>query len=210
MDHVVLTAQKRANTGSAEAARLRRNGKIPAVVYGRSGQAMPIVLDALEFGRKIKGVSESTLLNLSVDGAQHEVFVKDTQRDIFKGAFLHVDFYEVEKGKALHAKVPVHVVGTAQGVREGGVLEAPLHELEVECLPKDLPEHIDVDVSNLKGNESIHVRDLKLASGVKILTNPEQVVALVKFAKAETAEAAPAAAAAAAPAAAPAAEAPKA
>jgi len=200
MDHVVLNAQKRANTGSAEAARLRRSGKIPAVVYGRSGKAMPIVLDALEFGRKTKGISESTLLNLSVDGSQHEVFIKDTQRDIFKGAFLHVDFYEVEKGKALHAKVPVHVVGTAQGVREGGVLEAPLHELEIECLPKDLPEHIDVDVSNLKGNESIHVRDLKLASGIKILTNPEQVVALVKFAKAEvaseSAEAAPAAAAA--------------
>jgi large subunit ribosomal protein L25 len=200
MDHVVLNAQKRANTGSAEAARLRRSGKIPAVVYGRSGKAMPIVLDALEFGRKTKGISESTLLNLSVDGSQHEVFIKDTQRDIFKGAFLHVDFYEVEKGKALHAKVPVHVVGNAQGVREGGVLEAPLHELEIECLPKDLPEHIDVDVSHLKGNESIHVRDLKLASGIKILTNPEQVVALVKFAKAEvaaeTTEAAPAAAAA--------------
>lgn len=203
MDHVVLNAQKRANTGSAEAARLRRSGKIPAVVYGRSGKAMPIVLDALEFGRKTKGISESTLLNLSVDGSQHEVFIKDTQRDIFKGAFLHVDFYEVEKGKALHAKVPVHVVGTALGVREGGVLEAPLHELEIECLPKDLPEHIDVDVSNLKGNESIHVRDLKLASGIKILTNPEQVVALVKFAKAEvaseSAEAAPATPAAEAP-----------
>jgi len=187
MDHVVLTAQKRATTGSAEAARLRRNGKIPAVVYGRSGQAMSIVLDALDFGRKIKGVSESTLLNLSIDGAQHEVFIKDTQRDIFKGSFIHVDFYEVEKGKTVHAKVPVHVVGTAEGVRVGGVLESPLHELEVESLPKDLPEHIDVDVSSLKANESLHVRDLKLASGIKILTNPDQVVAVVKFAKAEAA-----------------------
>lgn len=201
MDHVVLTAQKRATTGSAEAARLRRSGKIPAVVYGRSGKAFSIVLDALEFGRKVKGISESTLLNLSIDGAEHEVFIKDTQRDIFKGTFLHVDFYEVEKGKALHAKVPVHVVGTAQGVREGGVLEAPLHELEVECLPKDLPEHIDVDVSSLKGNQSIHVRDLKLASGIKILTSPDQVVALVKFSKAEAAaeSAAEAASAAEAP-----------
>lgn len=203
MDHVVLTAQKRANTGSAEAARMRRSGKIPAVVYGRSGQAFSIVLDALEFGRKVKGVSESTLLSLTIDGTQHEVFIKDTQRDIFKGNFIHVDFYEVEKDRAFHAKVPVHVVGTAQGVREGGVLETPLHELEVECLPKDLPEHIEVDVTDLKGNQSIHVRDLKLASGIKILTNPDQVVALVKFAKAEIAaeptEAAPAASAAEAP-----------
>lgn len=185
MDHVVLNAQKRVNTGSADAARLRRGGQIPAVVYGSSGQAYSIVLDALEFGRRVKGVSESTLLNLAIDGVQHEVFIKDTQRDIFKGTFLHVDFYEVEKGKILHAKVPVHVVGTAQGVREGGVLEAPLHELEVECLPKDLPEHIEVDVSDLKVNQSLHVRDIKSASGVKVLTNPEQVVALVKFAKAE-------------------------
>ncbi|AEJ18946.1 50S ribosomal protein L25 [Gracilinema caldarium] len=187
MDHVVLTAQKRAVTGSADAARLRRNGKIPAVVYGRSGQAMSIVLDALDFGRKIKGVSESTLLNLSIDGAQHEVFIKDTQRDIFKGSFIHVDFYEVEKGKTVHAKVPVRVIGTAEGVRLGGILEAPLHELEVECLPKDLPEHIDIDVTNLKANEALHVRDLKLASEIRVLTNPEQVVALVKFAKAEAA-----------------------
>ena len=185
MDHVVLNAQKRVNTGSADAARLRRGGQIPAVVYGSSGQAFPIVLDALEFGRKVKGVSESTLLSLVIDGAQHEVFIKDTQRDIFKGVFLHVDFYEVEKGKTLHAKVPIHVVGSAQGVREGGILEAPLHELEVECLPKDLPEHLEVDVSDLKVNQSLHVRDIKLASGVKVLTNPDQVVALVKFAKAE-------------------------
>ncbi|MCX7655856.1 MAG: 50S ribosomal protein L25 [Treponemataceae bacterium] len=185
MEHVVLTAQKRTGLGSGYAARLRRSGRLPAVMYGAEGKAFPIELNMLEFAKGIKGISESTLINLSVDGVLHEVFIKDLQRDILTGKFLHVDFYEVEKSKALHAKVPVRILGTAEGVRQGGILEVPVHELEVECLPKDLPEHIDVDVSKLGVNQSLHVRDLVPPQGVKFLSNPEMVVATVKFAKVE-------------------------
>lgn len=204
MNQVVFAARKRADTGSREANRLRRSGRIPAVMYGRSGTAVAVDVDALEFVKGIRGISESTIVKLDVDGTTHEAFVKDTQRNILNGSILHVDFYEVESGKLLRAKVSLHVTGTAAGTREGGILENPLHEIEVECFPKNLPERLEVDVSSLKVNQSIHVRDLKLGEGVRLLSNPDQVIALVKYAKSEasSAEAAPAAAA---PAAAPAA-----
>ncbi|MDR1596197.1 MAG: 50S ribosomal protein L25 [Treponema sp.] len=186
MSQVVFSAKNRTETGSGEARRIRRAGRIPAVVYGRSGKALSIDLDALEFVNNVKGISESTIVTINVDGQVRQAFVKDTQRNITDGKILHVDFYEVEAGISLRAKVSVHVHGNPVGVREGGILESPLHDIEVECLPKDLPERIDVDIAELKVNQSIHVRDLKLGEGVRLISNPDQVVALVKFAKAET------------------------
>jgi len=214
MSKVVLTAKNRQEAGSAAARRIRRSGRIPAVLYGRSGNAIPLDLDALEFVRGTKNISESTIVKVEVDGKSYDAFVKDAQRNIIDGNILHVDFYEVESGKLLRAKVSLHITGNPIGVREGGILEKPLHEIDVECLPKDLPERIEVDVSNLNVNQSLHVRDIKLGEGVKLISTPDQVVALVKFAKAEVVaaptaeEAAAAAAAAGAPGAAPAAGAP--
>jgi large subunit ribosomal protein L25 len=186
MSQVVFAARRRAGAGSGGARRLRREGRIPAVVYGRAGQAQSIDLDALEFVNSVRGISESTIVKLEIDGKSHEAFVKDTQRDITNGNILHVDFYEVESGVTLRARVSLHIHGNPIGVREGGVLETPLHEIEVECLPKDLPERIDVDIADLKINQSIHVRDLKLGADVRLISNEDQVIALVKFAKAET------------------------
>lgn len=185
MSQVVLTAQNRTVTGSGAARRIRRTGRIPGVLYGRSGQARAIDVDAQEFVKSIKHISESTIVTVEIEGTAYNAFVKDTQRNIQDGTVLHVDFYEVESGVMLRAKVSVHIHGNPVGVREGGTLELPLHEIEVECLPKDLPQRIAVDVSDLKLNQSIHVRDLALGEGVRIISGPDQVVALVKFAKAE-------------------------
>lgn len=204
MSKVVLQAKNRQKAGSAESRRIRRNGRIPAVIYGRSGKAVSIDLDAIEFTKGTKGISESTIVKVDVDGKSYDAFVKGTQRNIIDGSILHIDFYEVESGVALRAKVSIILLGNPVGVREGGMLENPLHEIEIECLPKDLPERIELDISGLKANQSIHVRDIPLASSVKLISNSDQVVALVKFAKAEAAAAvAPdaATAAAAAPAA---------
>jgi large subunit ribosomal protein L25 len=200
MSQLVFAARNRTKTGSGEARRIRHSGRIPAIIYGRTGAALPIDLDALEFSNGVKGISESTIVKIEIDGETREAFVKDTQRRIMDGAVLHVDFYEVESNTSLRAKVPVHIHGNPAGVREGGILETPLHDVEVECLPKDLPERIEVDVSELRVNQSIHVRDLSPGEGVRFITGGDQVVALVKFAKAETA-AAPEEEAASAPAA---------
>jgi large subunit ribosomal protein L25 len=138
----------------------------------------------------IRNISESTIVKVEIDGTSYDAFIKDTQRNIRDGQVLHVDFYEVESGVLLRAKVSIHIHGNPIGVRDGGILELPLHEVEVECLPKDLPERLDVDVSELKVNQSIHVRDLNLGEGVRVISGGDKVVALVKFARSE-AEAAP-------------------
>jgi len=198
MSKVVLQAKSREKLGSAESRRIRKSGRIPAVIYGRSGAAVSIDLDSVEFIQSTKGISESTIVKVEVSGKSYDAFVKDTQRNIIDGKILHIDFYEVESGIALRAKVSLHLHGNPIGVREGGMLENPVHEIEIECLPKDLPEKIEIDISGLKVNQSLHVRDVPLAAGVKLLSNPDQVVALVKFAKAEAvAVAAPEAAVAA-------------
>jgi large subunit ribosomal protein L25 len=189
MGKVVLSAKNRKESGSAASRRIRRSGRIPAVLYGRAGNAIPLDLDALEFVRGTKNISESTIVKVEVDGKSYDAFVKDAQRNIIDGNLLHVDFYEVESGRVLRAKVSLHITGNPVGVREGGMLEKPLHEIEVECLPKDLPERIEVDVSGLGVNQSLHVRDIPLGDGVRLVSAPDQVVALVKFAKAEAAAA---------------------
>ncbi|MDR0657178.1 MAG: 50S ribosomal protein L25 [Treponema sp.] len=192
MAQVVLKAKNRAGKGSAEARRIRRSGRIPGILYGRTGNSIALDLDALEFSNGIKNISESTIVKVDIEGKSHDAFVKDTQRNITDGKILHVDFYEVEQDALLRARVSVHLNGTPIGVRNGGILESPLHEIEVECFPRDLPERIIVDISGLDVNQSIHVRDISLNEGVKLISAGDQVVALVKFAKAEEA-AAPAA-----------------
>ncbi|MCL1927551.1 MAG: 50S ribosomal protein L25 [Treponema sp.] len=187
MSKVVFSARDRANKGSAEARKLRKSGRIPAVLYGRKGSSIAIDLDALDFMNSVKGISESTIVKVDVNGNVHEAFVKATQRNITDGTILHVDFYEIEGNALLRARVSLRIQGNPIGVREGGILETPLRDVEVECLPKDLPERLEVDVSALKANQAIHVRDLVLGDGVKLISNPDQVVALVKFAKAEAA-----------------------
>lgn len=202
MSNVVFSAKKRTDFGSANSRRLRKLGRVPGVIYGK-GDPAAIDLDARELSNGVKSISESTIVKVDIDGTGHDAFVKATQRNIMDGSFIHVDFYEIEMGKLLRARVSLHITGNPVGVRDGGVLETPLHDIEVECLPKDLPERINVDIAGLGVNQSIHVRDLGLGEGVKLISGEDQVVALVKFAKAEAvAEPAPAAAepAAAAPA----------
>jgi large subunit ribosomal protein L25 len=184
MASIVFKAENRTDFGSSMSRRLRRSGRVPAVIYGHAG-SVNVALDAREFSTGIKGATESTIVQIDVDGKSHEAFVKATQRDIRSGDILHVDFYEVETGKPLHARVPLRIFGNPVGVRDGGILEVPLHHIEVECLPKNLPPRVEVDIGELKVNQTIHARDLALGDGVKLISGEDQVVALVKFAKAE-------------------------
>jgi len=187
MEQKTLAAQMRQHFGSSESRRLRRSGKIPAVVYGTSAPK-GLTIDAHEFNTKFITISESTIIILQIDGDSHDVLIRDYQEDTISGAITHVDFYEIERGKTLRTNVGLHLVGTATGVREGGVQESFLHELEVECLPKDLPEHIEVDISVLEIGHSIHVRDIQAPAGVEILNSPDQVVCMVTHKRAEVEE----------------------
>lgn len=178
MEQVTLAFQERSATKKSAARRLRESGQIPAVVYGQNG-AVPISVEAHEFTLRFADFGENTVIKLQNGKTVYEVLVKDYQDNVLTGQIQHIDFYHVSATKALHAKVPVHLFGTAIGVRNGGLMEQVSHEIEVECLAKDIPHEVRIDVSALEMNQSVYVRDLKLAEGVRVLTNGEAVLAHV-------------------------------
>jgi large subunit ribosomal protein L25 len=191
MEAKKLKVEERQGGGKSVAGRLRSSGKIPAIIYGHT-EPTAITVDAREFRTAFKRITENTIVELHLKGGVREVLVKDYQKDNLTGQILHVDFYEFEKGKALRTRVPIRLVGNPAGVKEGGILESLLHVLEVECFPKDLPEEIALDISELGLDRSLHVRDLILPPAVRALQAPDQVVCLVAHRKAEE-EVAPAA-----------------
>ncbi len=184
MEAKTLATALRSERKKGAARRLRRSGSIPAIVYGH-GEPTAISIDAREFRTKFRHVSESTIITLDAGEKKFEVLIKDYQQDVVNGGILHIDFYEIEAGKAVRTNISVHIEGSPKGVREGGILEHPLYELEIECLPKDLPEDMKIDVSGLEIGDSLHVADLQPPEGVTILSNPDQVVALVSTPRAE-------------------------
>jgi large subunit ribosomal protein L25 len=194
MNQSVIKAVPRAQTTKGELNKLRAQGQIPAVIYGGGDAATHVLLDEKDFLKIAAGISESTILGIEIGGVKKRAFVKARQRNSLTNKIIHVDFLEVVSGRLLHARVPLRLLGIPVGVREGGVLENPAHEIEVECDPDSLPEGIEVDVSELHANHSIHVRELKIPAKVKVLSSPELVVAVVKYMKEEVV-AAPAAAA---------------
>lgn len=187
MEHKTLQADNRTMLKTAAARRLRREGKIPAVIYGKEG-VVSITLDGIEFRKAFRVISESQLIRLTVDGKDHEVLIKDYQEDLITGVIEHIDFFEIEAGKKLQTNVSVHIEGSSIGAREGGILEHQLHSVEVECLPKDIPEHLSVNVAELDVGDSLHVSDIPVPDGVTILNNQDQVVVLVSAPRAEVVE----------------------
>lgn len=173
-----LTAQLRTETKKGAARRMRRQGRIPAVLYGRRDPVL-LSIDAREFSRKFQQISESTIIHLSAGEATYDVLVKDFQVDHIIERLEHIDFYEIERGRILRARVMLHFVGNPVGVREGGLQELLVHEVEVESLPRDLPERLDVDIEHLAVGQSLHVSDLVVPDGVRVLNSPEQVIALI-------------------------------
>jgi large subunit ribosomal protein L25 len=187
MDRKILEAKERIKTKKSAARSLRRSGNIPAIIYGHN-PPNPIAVNEKEFLKNFRTVSENTIINIKTDSKDYDVLVKDFQEDIITGQIMHIDFYEIEQGKVLRTHAPIRTVGTAPGVKQGGVFENPLYQMDIECLPKDLPEEIVVDVSNLDIGDAIHVEDLDPPEGVKFLNYPDQVVAVVSVLKEEVEE----------------------
>ena len=174
---------------------MRRQGKIPAVVYGNM-ETTSITIDEKEFAAKFRTVSENTIIDLKIDGVSRDVLVKDYQEDIRQGKILHIDFYAIDRDKLLRSRVPVRLTGSARGARDGGIVEQHIHEIDVECKPHDLPAEFLIDVTSLESGRGIHVRDIPVPSGVRILSNSDQAVVSITHTKAEAAPVAEDAAAA--------------
>jgi large subunit ribosomal protein L25 len=176
-----LKAMGRATKGKGSARKLRAAGRIPAVVYGHAEEARSISVDAHELERLFAGISiENTVIDLGIDeAAAIRVLVRETQTHPYRMEVLHVDFYQVHAGEQVTVEIPIQIAGTAQGVREGGILDQILHELPVRCLVDQIPEAIEVDVSALAVGDTIHVRDLSLPKGVEVEVEGDRVVCSV-------------------------------
>jgi large subunit ribosomal protein L25 len=193
MATVNLQGEVRTVVGKEEAKRLRRAQRIPGVVYGGSAGPLSVVINPVELLKALGG-GENVLINLSISGGAEPrtsmVILKELQRDPVKGGPLHADFLEVSMEKKIRVEVPLVLSGEPEGVKsKGGILEHGLRQLFVECLPLNIPERIQVDVSALDIGDSIHVRDLGVAEGVRILDDGERVVASVLAPAAEEAPA---------------------
>src|SRR5919199_1607971 len=203
----VLDAAARETFGKNEARRTRREGKVPAVLYGGDGQnATSIAVDPRALLKILHSeAGQNTLISLKMAGnGDTRVLVKDFQLDPITHQVLHADFYRVAMDRVLQVTIPVTVHGEPKGVKQqGGVLEFIRREIEIECLPGDIPEHIDVDVSELMMHQGIRVRDLQVEAKWKPISDPDMMIVHVVTVRAEEpAPAEAAAAAAAAPAAA--------
>ena len=181
-------AYRKEDFGSAGSRRLIRAGRIPAVIYGK-GENVHLSLDAKDFINKMRHFSESTLLTVKLGKKEHVVLMKDYQENVMRGEATHVDFFEVTIDEVLRTNVSLVLHGSAPGTRTGGLLEQVIYDIEVECLPKDLPESIVVDIYKLGLNESIHVSQIAIPEGVKVLTPSDTTVVTVKALREEAAPA---------------------
>lgn len=202
-----LVAQPRTVSGTGAVNRLRKTGSTPAVVYGRKVAPVNVQVDTKTFTKILQGsASDNILVSLKLPAGEQLALVQEVQHDHLKGGITHIDFHAIAMDEEIHAEVPVEIVGESPGVKLGGLVEVIHHTLEVRCLPKDLPEHISIDASNLALGKAIHVGEIALPEGVRAKLAADVVVVMCEEPKVE-AEPEPAAAAAAAKAAAPAAKA---
>ena len=187
MDKVVLKASKRDVIGKQVKA-LRREGKLPAVLYGRHvDQPLAILLEQKEAATALARVSSSSLVTIDVDGTEYPALVREKQRDFIKNRLLHVDFLAVSLTEKLTAWVGIELAGVSLAVKDyNAILVTGLDEIEVECLPADLPEKIVVDIAALdKVGASIHVGDLVVSEKIKILSSPTEMLVIATAAKVE-------------------------
>jgi large subunit ribosomal protein L25 len=199
-----IKAKVRAEIGGLRPRRIRASGRVPAILYG-AGTSQALELNGREIAEALHGASsESVLIDLTLESeggatTKKMALIREVQHDPLRDTIEHVDFHQIEENKKLRVEVPVHEVGEPVGVRTGGgILDHNLRTLRVECLPKDLPERIDVDVSALEVGQAVHVGEVKLPAGVTVLNTKELPVFMVLLPKVEEAPTPEAAAAAAA------------
>lgn len=175
MSETALVVEAREAIGKGAARKLRAAGKIPAILYGRGRDSLPLALDPRALDRILRSSGANTLLDLTVEGHPEVkdtvALVKDLQRDPLRGSIVHADLYAVDLTRAVTVDVPIHLVGKARGLDFGGILEHTLREVALECLPRAIPESIEVEISHLEVGDVIHVRELTLPEGVTLVTD---------------------------------------
>ena len=177
---VTIAAERRTGTGKGAARQLRATGRVPAVIYGHGRAAESLSVVGAEIEKALIGIAaESTVIDLTIDGSPVKTLIREIQRHPTRPDIIHVDFYEIHADEMLTLEVPIRLVGVPDGVRNGGgVLDQVLREIEIEVLPADIPEHVDVDVTDLAIGHSVHVSDLEVPNAT-VLTDPDTTICTV-------------------------------
>lgn len=191
MEKIEMTAILR-NPGKAERNRLKREGFIPAIIYGPDMDNVLIAVKKHDLLLLLThGITESKIINLSLENKSYQVLIKEIQKNPINEMPISVDFYRIEKAHPITVEIPIHIVGEAVGVKKGGVLEHHLDTIEIETLPSSIPEFIEIDVSSLDIGDHISVGDITPPKGVKILENKESILVSIVPPTVEREEAAP-------------------
>lgn len=179
MQQKTMSIELREKVGKGVARKLRANGRVPGVVYGKGVEPVAVSVDAKELAGAIVGEGgHNNLIALQGGGSLNGsvVIVADLQKAALKGTFVSVDLHKINMDEKIRVHVPVALVGTAAGVKEGGMLDVIMHSVDLECLPTQIPEHVEVDVTNLAIGHAIHVGELTLPAGVKALDDPKATI----------------------------------
>lgn len=179
MANYLLTVEERNQTGKGYARKLRADGKIPAVIYGSGKEATSIQVVTRDAEKAL--ASGESLIDLDLAGTKRTVIVKEILRDPVRTTLLHIDFHEIDLTKKLEVTVPLRIIGEDQRVNDGGVVAPLLWEVQVLCLPTDIPNALEVDVSQLEMDQSLTLGELELPEGIEVVGDPEEVVAKVEM-----------------------------
>ena len=191
---ITVRATAREGRGKNDSRRARRNGQVPVTIYGGQGEAVAALAPLSELAAILRSdTGRNTIFTVDVEGVEAtEVMFADRQIDPVRMRLVHADFKRLVKGEKIEATVPLRLVGEPIGVREqAGILEQIIREVEIRCQPRDIPEHIDVDVTNLAVHDVLHVSDIPTSEGVEILEEPDTVIATLGVVKEEPVAAAP-------------------
>lgn len=182
MEILELAVQDRPGKGKEYARKIRSQGLLPAILYGHDRDSVPLMVSARDFFNLThSGAGSHVIIKLKMDSekAAPMVIVKEIQRDPIRDTILHVDFQKIALNERIQASVPVSIIGDSVGIREGGILQHGLWEVQVEALPTDIPDHVEVDISNLHVGENFRVKDLPSTDKVSIVSDPDDIIASI-------------------------------
>jgi large subunit ribosomal protein L25 len=174
MSEVILSAEKRVETGKSIARRMRREGTIPGVLYGADVDPVAISIEKLELGRLLR--KDHSIINVKVDGKDQQAVIKEIQNHPVSGDVAHIDFMRVTAGQEIAVTIPLSIIGTAAGTKVGGLLSTLMHELQISVMPRFMPDNIEIDISDLEIGDSIRVKDLNLENMTTVTDEEEMIL----------------------------------
>ena len=179
MKEITLAAERRSGLGKGFARRTRMEGKIPGVMYGPEIDPVPLAIDSRQFRSAMRSADSSTILNVTVDGQENKALLREVQRDPVTSHVVHVDFHAISMTKPIHVSIPIHFIGEPVGVKvDGGIMQVTMRELNIACLPTDIPDRFEVNVSELGIGDSIHVRDVEIPNA-EILAEAQRTMVVI-------------------------------